>query len=725
MRAKMREAWAAERAKDFAKAKGLYLDAWTEQHPNARALEAAARMASLGGDAVEAQRLRDRTLVETEATEGAIGQLSDRVRVVRGTARLAGDTLTLGWQGKVVARDLKTGELRVLLDAGGGATRLSAYGTLAFVLPAHDTTPVSVYDLLTGKLLFKASKAERVAASTDDALVAVQDATDAPQHQARVLDAMTGQEKAKLSGKWRSSSSAVFAFSPDASHIVVFGDDNDAVYRQWDLDKGSYTGVRLPSEWGVAATSPDGHFLVWIEGGGESSPLHVRDMAANAEIARWTGRFISVEALAVSNDGKTVATGSYGSLRLWDVAGKKQLFKESTYKSGEWSTDSRDRDAFAFSDDGKSMVLAGNGLATTWDVASGQETAVVSDQPDKTVLRVVRMPGDAGAAIILEDEVRIVPATGDPRTVCKGMKPQYFAIIGPTSVAFSANGKSFACAMADGWIHVFDATTWTERTVVKKGPKSSGRTPVDLVFSADEKALTVVTDTSVSTYDALTGAESAKIVLRHPKMGLMARHARFTDGTIAVRTWGAAAAVFGADGVYKRDVPLVAGAPADAIDDFSADGKAYAVALQKTLSIVDLSTGAARTVTLPQPAKGVSLSADGKSILVVGKDGTVYSVAGEEVRPVPHLSASASAWFTASSIVAANKETIELVPTSGGDATALEVDADGIVVRGASGRFEVRGKPELQCVVGKTFLSRATCSDRATDGLVTSWLAKQ
>lgn len=724
MRAKMREAWAAERAKDFAKAQGLYLDAWAEQHPNARALEAAARAASLAGDAAQGRRLRDRTLVETEATEHASAELSSRVRVVRGAARLSGDTLTLGWQGQVVARDLKTGELRVLLDATGGATRLSSYGTLAFVLPAHDTTPVSVYDLLTGKLLFKASQAAHAAASPDDALVAVQAAIDAPQGQARILDATTGQEKTRLSGRWRSIGTDVFAFSPDASHVVAF-DDHDAVYRQWDLDKGSPTSVLLPSKWGVAAASPDGHFFVWVEGPGETSPLHVRDMVANKETARWTSRFVSVEALAVSNDGKTVATGSYGSLRLWDVAEKKQIFKESTYKASGWSTDSRDRDAFAFSDDGKTMVLAGNGLATGWDVATGKETPLVPDQPDKTVLRVVRMPGDAGVALVLEDEVRIVPATGEPHAVCRGMKPAYFPIIGPTSVAFSASGRSLACAMADGWIHVFDASTWTERAVVKKGPKASGVNPVDLAFSADEKALVVVTDTSIVVYDAQTGAQSSKVALKHPRVGLMARHARFSDGRIAVRTLGAAAAIFGADGAYERDVPLVAGAPAGAQDDFSADGTAYAVALQKTLHLVDLAKGATRTVALPQLAKSVALSADGKSVAVVGKDGTVYSLAGDEVHPVPHLSRSALAWPKGSSVVAANKATIEAVPAAGGDVTTLEVGADGVVVRDAAGGFELRGKPELQCVVGKTYLSRETCADRAKDGLMASWLAKQ
>ena len=73
-------------------------------------------------------------------------------------------------------------------------------------------------------------------------------------------------------------------------------------------------------------------------------------------------------------------------------------------------------------------------------------------------------------------------------------------------------------------------------------------------------------------------------------------------------------------------------------------------------------------------------------------------------------------------LASSGKNAIEAVPASGGDALTLEVDADGVVVRDATGGFDVRGKPELECVVGKTYLTRETCADHAKDGLVASWL---
>src|SRR6185437_9838731 len=179
MRAKMHEAYAAERAKDFARAKSLYLAAWGELHPNARAIESAARMAALAGDAAESRRLRDRALIEAETSEKATAELTERVRVVRGSARLAGATLVLGDAGSVVARDLATHELRVLLAGEAGITHVSPGGTLAITSPDayyyRDPTTLSVWDLPTGALLFKVSNVAGFAVSPDDTRLVVHD----------------------------------------------------------------------------------------------------------------------------------------------------------------------------------------------------------------------------------------------------------------------------------------------------------------------------------------------------------------------------------------------------------------------------------------------------------------------------------------------------------------------------------------------------------------------
>ncbi len=718
MRAKMREAYAAERAKDWARAKSLYEDAWVEQHPNTRALEDAARVAALGGDAAASRRIRDRALAEAESSEHAIAELTLRVRVTGGSPSLTGTTLTLGENGKVVTRDTATGELRVLLDGRGAGTTISPYGTLAIsaVSDGAPTTTLSVYDVLTGALLFRVPNGVAYAASPDDKFLAVRDeqknlGADVEGH---IYDLATGHVTKTLSGVW-GSRPAPFRFSPDDGHVLAF--DDAGFFRSFDVEKNSYAASsatgRFASSFGVGAVSPDGHAFAYLEDLSDGATVHARDMVANKDFAQWKGQFHSVIALGITNDGKTLATGSSSSLRLWDVAQKKQIGRRSP--QGMQTDDPKQ---WAFSDDGATMVLAGRGLATAWDVATDTDKPLATDQSIKKLLRVVSAPDD-GLAFILEDEVRIVPASGEPRTICKGMKPAYFDIIGPTNVAFSPTNKSFACVMSDGWVHVFDTSSWAERAVIKKGPAASKERPVDLTF-ADEATLRVVSNTAIVTYDATTGAQSKRVELRHPSLGLAPRHARFDDGSIAVRLWNGSAAIFGADGAYVRDVKLAPSAPIEAPDDFSSNGKTYAVAGGKILHVIDLASGDARVVELASAAKSVSVSADGQSIFVAGADGTVSSVVGTNVTKLANENGTRVFVAGKSLLVGRGTDTLDLVTQSA--PLTLEIVADGFVVRDASGAFETRGKPELECVVGKIFLSRETCADRARDCPMASWI---
>src|SRR5581483_11722824 len=139
----------------------------------------------------------------------------------------------------------------------------------------------------------------------------------------------------------------------------------------------------------------------------------------------------------------------------------------------------------------------------------------------------------------------------------------------------------------DGWFHVFETTTWTEKTVIKKGTAQSADHPVDLVFGGDD-SLTVVGDKGFVTYDTSSGAEKTKVAFKHPSVGLAGRHARFDDGTIGVRLWNGSLAFFDAAGAWQRDVKLPVNAPMDAVDAFSPDGKVWAVAIGKKLHVVDL-----------------------------------------------------------------------------------------------------------------------------------------
>ena len=101
------------------------------------------------------------------------------------------------------------------------------------------------------------------------------------------------------------------------------------------------------------------------------------DMDSGKEIDRLDGPS-GLKALAFSPDGKILATGietgeKHGrelSIRLWDVAARRELCRVKAHRSGI--------SALAFSSDGRRLLSASaDATALVWDVASltGRKTA--------------------------------------------------------------------------------------------------------------------------------------------------------------------------------------------------------------------------------------------------------------------------------------------------------------------------------------------------------------
>jgi WD40 repeat protein len=729
MRAKMREAFAAGRAKDFARSESLYLDAWAEKHPNPVALEDAARMAGLGGDAVLARRLRDRALFEAESTEHAVAIVTNRVRASDGSGRLVAGTLTIADGGRIVARDPTTGELRVMLDADERWVRLSPLGTLAVTSDSSDELH-RVYDLLTGQRILEHERLTSVIASPNDERLLVH----GPDGPYRIVDVATGVVRTKLAAGL--DDLVPVGFESNGNLVVFAGAATDGLMlREWDVDKNAFGAwLAAPSSRSVARVSANGKYLVSL-GVGEydDMPLVLRDLESHKTVAQWSGHFGGLDGFDVTADGATLATGSRNSVRLWTVADKKQTFVASRTRRGDNYDD--DLGAYAFSDDGKTVVLGREARTMLWDVATGKETEIVSNQRDQEVLRAVPF-GDGGMVFVLDDSVRVVPASGEVQTLCRGFHQRFYPDVGPTNAVLSPSGRSLACSMNTGTVHVFDTATWKEQATFS-GPEA-GRTtnngmvwvwagvppavrPVDLSFSADDATLTIVNDAALFTYDAHTGKQTSKVALRDPKLPLARRHARFADGRVLVKTANGSAALFDGTGAYQRTLALVPGARVDAPDAFSTDGKRYAVVIGNTLHRVDLETDQDRASELPVAGAAVALSEDGQTCVVVGKDGTAYRVDGA-TKKIEDAGAKHAFFVGKALVVVTGKgDTLDLFAADAQPKT-LEVDPNGFIARDATGGFEERGRSEAECVVGRVFLTRETCADRAAKGLVDAWL---
>ena len=88
----------------------------------------------------------------------------------------------------------------------------------------------------------------------------------------------------------------------------------------------------------------------------------------------------SVTAIAFSPDGKSIATGSAGHLRIWDAANGR-------LRSIHAEDATRGVDAIAFSPDGRQVAVVGGIFgkeAVVWDIVSGRIAREFEDTPNSS-----------------------------------------------------------------------------------------------------------------------------------------------------------------------------------------------------------------------------------------------------------------------------------------------------------------------------------------------------
>jgi RNA polymerase sigma factor (sigma-70 family) len=214
--------------------------------------------------------------------------------------------------------------------------------------------------------------------------------------------------------------------------------------------------------------APDGKTIAAVESGDNKSMVHLWDVARGTLRVRLKTAD-SVSSVAVSPDGKTVATAHRESFHVWDVS------------TGEWAERFEGKGCptadLAFSSDGKILATSGNSVVRLWEVASGKE---------------------------------ILP-TGE------GHQGEVEAL------AFRADGKTLVTFGSDHTIRDWDAATGKE---IRRF-SVSGRADGDGSFAVEGRALALCVDKEVRLHDAATGKELHRFV--YPAF---VRHAALTpDGT--------------------------------------------------------------------------------------------------------------------------------------------------------------------------------------------------
>lgn len=184
-----------------------------------------------------------------------------------------------------------------------------------------------------------------------------------------------------------------------------------------------------------------------------------------------------VGCVAFSPDGKTLATGSYEVLKLWNLADNKE--------AAAWKTKGFVK-SVAFSPDGKLIATGSYQSVSLWDVASGQPRLLPGHRAYVTC--VAFSPDGKHVATASEDETAKVWNVADGKELLT-LKGHAYPV---NSIAFSPDGKLLATAAGDetrvtrpGEVKLWNAET---ADLVHTFPET-GRMATAVAFSPDGKLL--------------------------------------------------------------------------------------------------------------------------------------------------------------------------------------------------------------------------------------------
>jgi WD40 repeat protein len=244
----------------------------------------------------------------------------------------------------------------------------------------------------------------------------------------------------------------------------------------------------------AVAFSPDGE-MVYAAGGEAGIVGIVRSWKTSdgTALRSFEGHTDAAYALAVSPDGKWIATGAYDQkIRLWDTATGKELALLKGHNGAV--------NGLSFRPDGKVLASASaDRTVKLWSIPTGQRLDTLS-QPTKEQTSVVfSADGKTLFAAGGDNRIRVWAISAAAKEGSNKILTSRFAHEGGIlNLALSADGKLLASTATDKTLKLWNTADLTEKLLLEKQPDWSSA----LAFTDKAQLIAGRVDGSWQLYDA-------------------------------------------------------------------------------------------------------------------------------------------------------------------------------------------------------------------------------
>jgi WD40 repeat protein len=186
-----------------------------------------------------------------------------------------------------------------------------------------------------------------------------------------LVDFNSEKESARLEGYDHKSMYWTLVFSPNGKYVAAWSEKTVQI---WSVATGkAYWKINTPEKRSTAPVFSADSSIIAL--GTADKRLYFWDVESRKELGHWQTTNEGTDRIALSRDGKFVATSSNGheSIDVWNVSSGKQVVQVPK-PAGPWDgyPDVMNSLGFCFSPDAKSLAVWSHSL-TLWDLATGKE----------------------------------------------------------------------------------------------------------------------------------------------------------------------------------------------------------------------------------------------------------------------------------------------------------------------------------------------------------------